>query len=99
MLTSIFGLSLTGTHAPSPQLATLLAARMTAAVEALQAGAPVAVAAAARHDARRYLDARRRGTLRLPAGTARRCDASASALLQLTVDAPPLLVVPEPLVA
>lgn len=99
MLTSILGLSLSATRAPSPELATLLASRMAAAVEALQAGAPVAVATAARHDARRYLDARRRGALRLPAATARRCDASAAALLQLTVDAPPLLLVAEPLVA
>ncbi len=99
MLTSVFGLSLTGTHAPSPQFATRLATHMAAAVEALQDGAPVAVASAARRDARRYLDARRRGTLPLPAGTARRCDASAAALLQLTVDAPPLFLVAEPLVA
>ena len=99
MLTSIFGLSLAATRTPSPELASQLAARMAAAVEALEAGAPVAVSAAARHDARRYVEARRRGALRLPAGTGRRCDASASALLQLTVDAPPLLRAPEQLVA
>ena len=99
MLTSIFGLALTATRTPSPELATRLAARMAAAVEALEEGAPVAVAAAARQDAQCYLEARRSGTLCLPARTARRCDASASALLMLTVNAPPLRAAPQQLVA
>lgn len=73
----------------APALATRLAGRMAAASAALQAGVPVAVAADTRADARRYLDARRTGTLRLPSITlARTCDEHAHALLRLTVDAP-----------
>lgn len=73
----------------SPALATRLAGRMAAAAATLQAGAPVAVATGARTDARRYLDARRAGALRLPSiALARTCDEHAHALLRLTVDAP-----------
>ena len=73
----------------APALAARLAARMAEAAAALKAGAPVAVASGTRADARRYLDARRTGALRLPSITlARTCDEHAHALLHLTVDAP-----------
>lgn len=85
----LFGLPLPDTAAPVARDVThALAGRMLAAGKALQAGAPAAMAASVRQDARRYLDARRQGQLRLEPGSARTCDENARALLRLTVDAP-----------
>ena len=87
----LFGLTLPGgMQDVPPLLASALAARMTSAATALEQGASAAVSAGLRQDARDFLDARRRGELRLPLGAARRCDDTARALLRLTADAPAL---------
>jgi len=87
----LFGVTLPGGMQDVPSLvATALAPRMTAAATALERGASAAVSAGLRQDARDFLDARRRGELRLPLGAARRCDDTARALLRLTADAPAL---------
>ena len=96
----LFGLPLPDTTDPvAPAVTTALAGRMLAAGQALQAGAPAAVAASVRADARGYLEARRRGALRLAHGAGRTCDENARALLRLTVDAPPVRRPAELLVA
>lgn len=85
----LFGIALPDTAAPvTRDVSSELAGRMLAAGNALQRGAPGALAASVRADARRYLDARRRGELMFAAGTGRVCDENARALLRLTVDAP-----------
>lgn len=86
----LFGIAVpTVTAAPvAPDVSTALAGRMLAAGQALQKGAPGALAASVRADARRYLDARRRGELLFAPGFGRTCDENARALLRLTVDAP-----------
>ena len=89
---TIFGVALPAAHTMTAVEAGALAARMTAAAAALrQEGASAAAAADARRDAQRYLAARRHGDLRLPGFSARRaCDEAARALMQITVDAPPV---------
>ena len=90
----LFGMTLPETmgDVATPEVAAL-AGRMAAAAATLERGAPAAVSADLRRDARRFLDARRRGDLRLPRGAAARaCDEHARALLRLTVDAPALPV-------
>ena len=102
MMQTLFGITL-----PVSPTATLdagrtarLGRRMTEAVAVLQDDAPVAVAASLRQDAQRYLAARRDGTLRLAGFTAtRECDDSARAVLQLTMNAPAVRRITEPLVA
>ena len=85
----LFGIAVPTTAAPvARDLSTALAGRMLAVGEALQKGAPSALAASVRADAQRYLDARRNGELMFAPGTGRTCDANARALLRLTVDAP-----------
>jgi hypothetical protein len=96
----LFGLTLPESPRPADrEVAVALAERMTAATSALRGGAPAALSAAVRQDARRYLAARRRGELRFPGGAARSCDESAWTLMRLTVDAPPVAGVAERLVA
>jgi hypothetical protein len=97
----LFGMTLpVAAQVVSPQLTATLALRMKAAEATLERGASAAVSAGLRQDARDFLDARRRGTLRLPvSATARACDAHARTLLRLTVDAPPVRVGPAQLVA
>ncbi len=89
---TIFGVALHAAAQTIPaDVAGRLAAHMTAAAEALQQGAPAGTASDMRRDAMRYLAARRRGDLRLPGFAARRaCDEAARAVMQLTVDAPPV---------
>lgn len=91
----LFGLTLPDRPHPTDRaLATALAERMTAAVHALKGGAPGPIAADVRREARAYLSARRRGELRFDGhavGAARACDEGAHALLQLTLDAPPVI--------
>ena len=97
---NIFGLTIpTPSASADRDLATALAGQMRAAATALKAGAPAAVAAGVRHDAQRYLAARRAGQLRFAGGAGRACDEGALALMRLTVDAPAWRPVPEPLVA
>ena len=101
MLQTLFGVTvpLSSAALDAPRTARLTA-RMTEAAAALRDDAPVALAAALRQDARRYLDARRAGTLRLATfGATRACDDTARALLQLTVDVPPMPGRAETLVA
>lgn len=99
----LFGLTLPDRPFASDRgLAQALAGQMTAAVRALQGGAPGAVAADLRRDARAYLAARRGRTLRFAAdaaGPGRACDEAAHTLLQLTLDAPPAPALPALLVA
>jgi hypothetical protein len=96
----VFGLSMpTPTRDAGRDVAVALADRMTAAAATLQRGAPAAVAAGVRHDAQRYLAARRRGELRFAGGAGRACDEGALALMRLTVDAPAVVAVPAPMVA
>ena len=96
----VFGVMLPAAEAPlDREAASVLAGVMEAHVEALRAGAPGALAASLRRDAQRYLDARRRGTLRFAAAASRACDEGAWALMRLTVDAPPVPRGPERMVA
>jgi hypothetical protein len=88
----LFGMALPGAMGDvAPLQADALAARMAAAAASVERGVPAAVSADLRQDARHFLEARRRGELRLPRGAAARaCDEHARTLLRLTVDAPPL---------
>jgi len=96
-----FGLTLPdASQDVAPHVATALAGRMAAAAAALERGATAAAAAGVRQDARDFLDARRQGVLRMPrSSAARACDEHARTLLRLTVDAPPLPLSSERLVA
>ena len=97
---NIFGLTLpTPTASAERELASALAAQMQAAAAALKGGAPAAVAAHVRHDAQRYLAARRAGELRFVGGSGLPCDEGALALMRLTVNAPAVRAQPQPLVA
>jgi hypothetical protein len=85
---NIFGLTLpTPTSRAERELAAALAGQMQAA------------AADVRHDTQRYLAARRNGELRFDGGSGRACDEGALALMRLTVDAPAVRAMPQPLVA
>lgn len=96
----LFGLTLPESPRPADrEVAVALAERMAAASTTLRDGAPAALSAAVRQDARRYLTARRRGELRFAGGAARTCDENAWTLMRLTVDAPPARGATERLVA
>lgn len=85
----LFGIPVPAGAAPvARDVSNELAGRMLAAGAALKQGAPGALAASVRADARAYLDARRRGELLFAPGFGRVCDENARALLRLTVDAP-----------
>jgi len=87
----LFGIALPAPAQPvAREVSTALAGRMAAAGAALQGDAPAALAASVRHDAQRYLTARRRGELRFAPGTGRACDNNALALMRLTLNAPPV---------
>lgn len=97
----VFGLTVPTSSRPADsELVTILAGRIAALVEDLKVEPPVALSMSVRRETRRYLDARRRGELRLPNGAAARaCDEGAFMLMRLTVDAPAVSAVPERLVA
>ena len=86
----LFGLTVPSSATLDREVATALAGRITAAATAVRNGAPAALSAELRRDARRYLDARRQGGLRFAGTTGRACDEGAHALLRLTLDAPPI---------
>lgn len=98
----IFGMTL-----PTPSLVSMddgtvavLAGQIAAAAAALQDDPPAALSMSVRRDTKRYLEARRKGELRMPKGaTARTCDEGALVLMRLTVDAPAVSAKPELLVA
>lgn len=97
----IFGLTVPTESRPADdQLVSILARRISALAEELKDEPPVALSMSVRRETRRYLDARRRGELRLPKGAAARaCDEGAFVLMRLTVDAPAVSAIPELLVA
>jgi hypothetical protein len=96
----LFGIALPTSAQPvAREVGTELAGRMAAAGAALQRNAPAALSASVRQDAQRYLAARRRGELRFAPGASRACDDGASALMRLTVNAPPVPRAAELLVA
>lgn len=97
----VFGLALPTSSRPADdELVALLAGQIAAAAAALRDDAPAALSASVRRDTRRYLEARRKGELRMPrGGTSRACDEGALVLMRLTVNAPPISMNQELLVA
>ena len=106
MIQSLFGITLPIATPAAPVAldagqTARLSRRLTEAAAALQEDdAPVALASSLRQDARRYLAARRDGSLRLEGFAATRaCDETARLVLQLTMNAPAVYRIAEPLVA
>lgn len=88
---TLFGLPLPSTHQPIPEaVARTLAQRLVAAANALSQDTPAARAATVRREAADYLAARRGGTLQIAGVLRGRCDDAARAILQRTLNAPPM---------
>lgn len=100
-LQTFFGLTLPVTSTPiASDVARKLAKRIRDAAVALNGEeVPVARAAEFRRDAERYLAVRRTRELRLPTWLESTCDENARALMSLTANTPPMVNVPERLVA
>ena len=87
---TLFGLTVPVTNFPlSPELASALAERLTAAALSVREDASAALSADVRADAKQYLSLRRDHGLRLPFALQRACDESARAVMRMTVNAPP----------
>lgn len=88
---TFFGLPLPAASQPiSDTVARTLAHRLTAAANALSAETPAARAATVRREAEEYLSARRGGTLQIAGAMRGRCDDAARAIMQRTLNAPPM---------
>jgi hypothetical protein len=97
---TIFGLTVPVTNFPlSPELASALAERLTAAALSVRENDSAALSADVRADAQQYLALRRERGLRLPFALQRACDESARAVMRMTVNAPPRTFRAERLVA
>ncbi|MES2521661.1 MAG: hypothetical protein V4617_03100 [Gemmatimonadota bacterium] len=100
-LQTFFGLTMpVSNFRVAPDTARALAKRISDAAKAVHEDeVPVALAAEFRRDAERYLAVRRTRELRLPTGLESSCDDNARALMRLTANTPPQLIVSERLVA